>query len=240
RLLDVAHEGRIIAMSLKATIFAVCLAVAAAPDASASIGAFWLGVDAKVETKLRVDQRVLDTINNLPVKVRKQAVIAANLIIDKVDNKVKENIALLSAELERVSLQAAADWECTGKNVVDKFFTELKATLPVFHIFTDSCEEKFLPDKVGPGPAEKVQIAECWVYEALPLTAQPHIIAMKLSNLDLMSNDAACRLRGTRSANGMWKQNAEFGLRYSVWSALAGKCRDPRDCFEKQGSATRA
>ena len=78
-------------------------------DVYAFVGAFWLGVDAKVETKVKVDQRVLDTINGLPLEVRKQAVAAANEVIDKLDEKVKENIVLLSSEIERVSLQAAVD-----------------------------------------------------------------------------------------------------------------------------------
>lgn len=212
----------------------VCLLfVCVSGNASAFIGAFWLGVDAKVETNVKIDQRVLDMINSLPVEVRKQIVGAANEVIEKIDQKFKDNLPLISAEIEKISLNAAIQWECTAKNVIDKFFSEFKATLPRWTIFADSCERSFVIDKVGPGPIEKINIAECWVYEALSEkpNSSPSIIAAKLSNLELMSTDAACRLRETQAASDMWKKSTDFSLRFSTWSTLQKICSDPKGCF---------
>lgn len=227
-------------MRLLSRVIAYFALVCVSGNASAFLGAFWLGVDAKVETNVKIDQRVLDMMNALPAEVRKQAVLAANEVIDKLDEKFKENLPLISAEVEKVSLTAAIQWECTGKNVVDKFFSDLKGTLPRWNIFADTCERIFVPDKVGPGPAEKVKIAECWVYEALSENSSPSVIATKLSNLELMSADAACRLRETQAGPQMWKESTDFGLRFSTWSTLRNSCSNPKACFAVRNTSVSA
>lgn len=194
------------------------------------LGAFWLGIDANVETDIKVDQRVLDTINNLPVEIRKQIVIAGNALIESLDEKFKSNINLISKKLLAISLQAAIDWECTGKNVIDKLFNDIKGFFPRILWLSDSCEKKFLPTKMRPGPEEKVNIAECWTYDKIDTDTSPGIVAMKLSDLELMSSDAACRLRETKASKGMWEKKANFGIKYSMWKSLDGKCKNASDC----------
>lgn len=205
----------------------------------AFLGAFWLGVDAKVETSVKIDQQALDTINNLPLEARKQAVAAANEIFSRLDQAVKDNSKVLGAEIERTSLQAAIQWECTGKSVVDKLFSEFRSVMPRWTIFSDKCEKRYAPDKVGPGPGEKVKIAACWIYDALPETASPDVISTKMVTLQLMSADAACRLRETPAATELWKESSEYGLRYVTWIELKPLCNTPNACNALQQQSLR-
>lgn len=220
--------------TLKMIVVAFIFAIFPLRVYSNLLGAFWLGIDAKVETDVNVNQKVLDTINNLPIELRKQIVIAGNELINKADESLRSNVDLLSEKLLALSLQAAIDWECTGKNVIDKFFSDMKGVFPRFIWFSDSCEKKYLPDKLGPGPEEKVYIAECWVYEQINKETSPDVIAAKLSTLELMSNDAACRLRGTQASKGMWTKKADFGVRYSVWNSLRNRCDGSVVCEQKR------
>ena len=219
------------------SIMLIAIAVVAGLSNSSSwafFGAFWLGIDAKVETSVKIDQQALDTINNLPLEARKQAVVAANEIFLRLDQSVKDNSKVLGAEIERTSLQAAIQWECTGKNVVDKLFSEFRSVMPRWTFFSDRCEKRYAPDKVGPGPGEKVKIAACWIYDALPETATPDVISTKMITLQLMSADAACRLRETPAATALWKESSEYGLRYVTWVELKPLCYTPNACNSLQ------
>lgn len=212
------------------SVLLLALGVIISTPTHAFLGAFWLGVDAKVETSIKVDQRALDTINNLPLEVRKQAVIAINETFDRLDQTIKNNSKLLGAEIERTSLQVSIQWECTAKNTIDKLFSEVRESLPRWKIFADRCEKKFSPDKRGAGPAEQVKIADCWIYDALPTSASPEVISLKMVTLQLMSVEAACRVRETAAATQMWKESAEYGLRYSTWLHLKSTCNNASEC----------
>lgn len=215
---------------LVSMLLAAILVLSVPTSSRAFLGAFWLGVDAKVQTTVKIDQNALDTINNLPLEARKQAIIAANEVFAGLDQTVRDNAKLLGTEIERVSLQAAIQWECTAKNVVDKLFTEVRSVLPSWNLFPDRCERRYVPDKVGPGPAEKVKIAACWIYDALPEYASPDVISTKMATLQLMSADAACRLRETQAASELWRETADYGQKYVTWLELRGVCEDPKSC----------
>lgn len=199
-------------------------------------GAFFLGIDAKVEAKVKVDQQVLDVINSLPIEVRKQAVIAMNQTFDRLDESVRSNSQLLGKEIERTSLAVSMQWECALNNNIEKVSDEIRGATRGWKIFYDACEKKYVPDKNGPSIVERLDIAACYVYE-MPESTPPNVMSNKMAGLQTISKDAACRMRETPVAANLLKRSGDYSIRYLTWEQLKAKnCVTPSSCLQLRKS----
>jgi hypothetical protein len=216
--------------------FASSILVAAMFHASAHafLGAFYLGIDAKVQATVKVDPAVLDTINSLPRNLREQFVVAMNASFDRLDESVRTNSKLLGEQVETTSLAISKQWQCAVSATIDKAGEEVKNTTAIFRIFRNACEQRFFANRNGSGPLEELAIAECYVHE-YPENVPPNVMAIKTSALQLIANDAICRMRDTAAAPDLLKKSDLYATRYLTWAQLENKnCSTPAECTQKR------
>jgi hypothetical protein len=227
--------------TLKQILILIVIQIACAPFGfSFTVGTKVSGhVDTSIEgnltTTLKIDPKVLDAIGALPEKTRESFNKLLKESLPQLDELAKGNSEYLVKKLEELSFKAAIQWSCAANNVVNETFNRVDSLIPKINMFYSQCERASVPEDTGYGPTEKVDIAECRIYNAINSETPIKVIAAKIEKLQHISAGAVCLLQESVAADSLpdaWTRTLELGLRYVTWHELISQCDNPKNCLK--------
>ena len=221
-------------MKIKQVFLVICFTLSlSANDLKLSLGA-----DLNLNANFSVDQRVLDTINNLPLELRKQTVIAANEILVNVDEVLKNNIDYANKQLLSLSLKVLKELGCRANNTVETLGKELRSVLsfPNWLKFKDKCEKSIESSNHNHGTLQLLKINECYEYETLNRDSKPINISLKAAKLEELYTKGVCTLiDGSDEIKlDVLENKAKYTMLFKLWNNSQDICEDAKSCFYRK------